>query len=224
MGILTGENAGWFTMSSTPFTSPQEPEYAWEVATLFPEQGSWSEEAYFQLTDGTNKLVELSDGRLEFLPMPTELHQALVGFLYHALLAFVTGRDLGIVPYGPLRVRVRPGKIREPDVLFLRKQNFHLRTNRVWNGADLVMEIVSPDPKDRQRDYEAKLADYAQAGIAEYWIVDADRRLVTVNRLEEGRYVLHGEFAAGAEATSVLLPGFSVEVTALFGKIDGLPK
>jgi Uma2 family endonuclease len=211
-------------MSSIPFTSPQEPEYAWEVATLFPEQGSWSEEAYLQLTDGTNKLIEFSDGRLEFLPMPTELHQALIGFLYHALLNFVTAHDLGFVPFPPLRVRVRPGKIREPDVLFLCKQNFHLRTNRVWNGADLVMEVVSTDPKDRQRDYEDKLAEYAHAGIAEYWIVDAERRLVTVNRLDQGQYAKHGEFSLGAAATSVLLPGFAVGVAELFGVIDELPK
>jgi Uma2 family endonuclease len=204
-------------MSSTSFTSPQEPEYAWEVATLFPEQGSWSEETYLQLTDGTNKLIELTDGRLEFL------HQALVGFLYHALLNFVTKGDLGLVPYGPLRVRVRSGKVREPDVLFLRKQNFHLRTNRVWNGADLAMEVVSPDPKDRQRDYEDKLAEYAQSGIGEYWIVDAEHRLVTVNRLDQGRYVTHGEFSPEEEATSVLLPGFVVNVADLFGVIDELP-
>jgi Uma2 family endonuclease len=86
------------------------------------------------------------------------------------------------------------------------------------------MEVVSPDPNDRQRDYEAKLADYAQAGIAEYWIVDAERRLVTVNHLEGGSYVLHGEFGPGMVATSVLLPEFSVDVTTLFGVIAELPE
>jgi Uma2 family endonuclease len=212
------------TMSVIPSSLPPEPEYAWEVATLFPEQGSWSEEAYLHLTDGTNKLVEFSDGRLEFLPMPTEQHQALVGFLYHALLAFVTGGGLGIVPFPPLRVRVRPGKIREPDVLFLRKENFHLRSNRVWSGADLVMEVVSPDPSDRQRDYHEKLADYSQAGIAEYWIVDPERRLVAVYRLDNGGYVLHGEFASAGKAASALLPGFDVDVKSLFNVMDELPQ
>lgn len=211
-------------MSTFPYSLSSEPEYAWEVATLYPEQGYWSEEAYLQLTDGTNKPIEFTDGRLEFLPMPTELHQALVGFLYHALLNFVTQGDLGIVPFPPLRVRVRPGRIREPDVLFLRKQNFHLRSNRLWNGADFVMEVVSPDPKDRQRDYAEKLADYAEAGIAEYWIVDAERRLVTVFRLDGGRYVIHGEFGPGAMASSVLLPDFGIDVTALFGVIETLPE
>jgi Uma2 family endonuclease len=195
-------------------------DYAWEVATLFPSQGHWSEVAYLELTDGTNRRIEFSQGRLEFLPMPTELHQALVGFLYHALLSFVKRLDLGLVPFPPLRVRVGEGKIREPDVLFLRKEHFHLRTNRVWNGADLVMEVVSPDPKDRQRDYEEKVADYAAAGINEYWIIDAQRAVVLVHQLANGKYALSGEFKPGDQATSPTLGGFSVDVAALFQVAD----
>ncbi len=144
-------------MSMIPPSQTSDADYAWEVATLFPPQGHWSEEAYLNLTDGTNRRIELVDGRLEFLPMPTELHQALAGFLYHALLAFVTRGGLGIVPFPPLRVRVPGGRYREPDVLFLRKDNFRLRSNRIWKGADIVMEVVSGDPKDRKCDYEDKL-------------------------------------------------------------------
>lgn len=195
-------------------------DYAWEVATLFPEQGAWTDEAYLELTDGTNRKIEFADGRLEFLPMPTELHQALVGFLYHALLNFVTKHGLGMVPFPPLRVRVQPGRIREPDVLFLRKENFHLRTNRVWNGADLVMEVVSPDPKDRQRDYEEKLADYAAAGISEYWIVDSERSAVSIYRLDGGKYNLNGEYTLGAQAESLVVSGFTIDVAALFKVAD----
>jgi Uma2 family endonuclease len=211
-------------MSTTHPFLPTEPEYAWEVATLFPEQGHWSEEAYLSLTDGTNKRIEFLDGRLEFLSMPTELHQALVGFLYHALLAFVKSSNLGVVPFPPLRVRVRPGKVREPDVLFLRRENYHLRANRIWGGADLVMEIVSPDPKDRQRDYEEKLHDYAAARISEYWIVDPERRAVLVHTLQGDRYTLAGEYSVGTKAASVLLSGFEVNVQSLFQAIEELPE
>jgi Uma2 family endonuclease len=207
-------------MSIVPISS--DAEFAWEVATLFPEQGSWSEGAYLDLTDGTNRLVELVDGRLEFLPMPTELHQALVGFLNHALYDFVIAHGLGLVPFPPLRVRVRPGRLREPDILFLKKENFGLRSNRVWSGADLVMEVVSPDPKDRQRDYEEKLAEYAAAGIAEYWIIDAQRQLVVVYILADSNYELHGEFKRGEQAASALLNGFVVDVAALFDVGDSV--
>jgi Uma2 family endonuclease len=209
-------------MSIIPPSLTSEADYAWEVATLFPPQGHWSEAAYLDLTDGTNRRIELVDGRLEFLPMPTELHQALAGFLYHALLSFVTRLDLGIVPFPPLRVLIPRANYREPDVLFLRKENFQLRSNRIWKGADLVMEVVSGDPKDRQRDYEDKLHDYAEANVAEYWIVDFDRKNVTVHRLQGEQYAIHSEFGPGQQATSLLLPGFTVDVAELFAVADNV--
>ena len=207
-------------MSIIPPSLAAEADYAWELATLFPAQGYWTENAYLDLTDGTNRRIELVDGRLEFLPMPTELHQALVEFLFDALRAFVKKHDLGFVPMPTLRVRVpsdRPrANYREPDILFIRKENYHLRSNRIWNGADLLMEIVSGDPKDRKRDYEDKLADYTATKVAEYWIIDPELHTVTIHRLDGDRYATHGEFGPGQQATSVLLAEFSIDVAALF--------
>jgi Uma2 family endonuclease len=60
-------------------------EPAWEVALLLPAQGEWSEDDYLWLTDHTRCLVELTDGRVEVLPMPTDEHQRIVLFLYRAL-------------------------------------------------------------------------------------------------------------------------------------------
>lgn len=213
-------------MATLP-TSPQqehELEYAWELATLYPAQGAWSEAEYLDLTDGTKRRIEFTDGRLEFLAMPTDMHEALVHFLYRALYACVAPRRLGIVYINGIRLRIRRDKVRLPDVIFLHKDNFHARHNRVWDGADLAMEVVSDDPKDRQRHYETKLADYAEAGVAEYWIVDFERRRVVVHRLEGGAYVVHGEFSPGEQATSVLLPGFGVDVTALFAAAEEVPE
>ena len=211
-------------MSSAPLSNSSTPDFAWDVATLFPEQGSWTEAAYLDLTDGSNKRVELVDGRLEFPTMPTEIHQALVGFLYHALLTFAAARGIGVVPFPPLRVRIKPGKIREPDVLFLSNENLHHRNNRLWTGADLVMEVVSPDPKDRLRDYEEKQIDYAQGGVPEYWIVDPAAQAVVVLRLDAGRYVEHGRFAPGETATSWRLNGFAIDVTELFSVTKDIPQ
>ncbi|MEX2316401.1 MAG: Uma2 family endonuclease [Pirellulales bacterium] len=201
-----------------------EADYAWEVATLFPEQGFWSEEAYLDLTDGTSRRIEFNDGRLEFLPMPTEIHQELIAFLYHALYLYVERLGLGKVHFSALRVRIRPGKIREPDVLFLHKDHFHARHNRVWDAADLVMEVVSDDPKDHARDYQEKLVDFAEAKTAEYWIVDPERQLVIVHRLDGNRYAVHNQFLRGQQATSVLLDGFAIDVDALFAVADNIPE
>lgn len=197
-------------------------DYAWGIATMYPEQGSWGLEDYYSLTDGSNRRVEFVDGRLEFLPMPTELHQQLAGFLYHALLRFVTRNPLGRVPFPPIRVRVSPGKVREPDVLFLAAENAHKRHNRAWDGADLVVEVVSGDHGDRKRDYVDKVDDYARIGIREYWIVDHEARVVIVHRLDEGTYSVAGRYTDGETAASVLLDGFTVDVAALFKVADDI--
>jgi Uma2 family endonuclease len=210
-------------MTSMPHIPSQEPEYAWEVATLYPEQGEWSEEEYLELTDHTNRRIEFTDGRVEFLSMPTEMHQELIAFLYHALYRYVDQLRLGKVHFSGLRVRVRPGKIREPDLIFLHKDHFRVRHNRVWGGADLVMEVVSDDPKDRQRDYEQKLVDYAEAKVSEYWIVDFERQVVTVHRLDGDRYAVYAKFTRGERATSVLLQGFEVDIAALFAAAENIP-
>jgi Uma2 family endonuclease len=210
-------------MSSMPLTPSHEPQYVWEVATLYPEQGEWSEEEYLDLTDHANRRIEFTDGRLEFLAMPTEVHEALVQFLLFALFDFVEKRRLGKVYSNGIRLRIRPRKVRLPDVIFLHKDHFHARHNRVWDGADVVMEVVSDDVKDRARDYQEKLADYAEAKIAEYWIIDPETQRVLVHRLDGVQYAVHGEFTPGQQATSALLDGFVIDVAVLFAAAQGIP-
>ncbi|HVT29093.1 MAG TPA: Uma2 family endonuclease, partial [Lacipirellulaceae bacterium] len=122
-------------MSLLTSSQPSEPDYVWEVATLFPEQGEWSEEEYLSLTDGTNRRIELTNGRLEFLPMPTEIHETIVRFLFLTLYEFVTAKKLGQVYFNGIRLRVRPNKVRLPDIVLLLKEHFYARHNRIWDGA-----------------------------------------------------------------------------------------
>ena len=195
----------------TPKKSRLEP--AWEIAHLFPLQGAWSEADYLALE--TNHLVELSDGYIEVLPMPSERHQDIALLLATLLRAFVTGKRLGKVLIAPFRIRLRADKYREPDVMFMLREHSDRRTENYWHGADLVMEVVSPD--DPKRDTEVKLREYAQAGIPEYWLVNPLTEKVTVFTLaEEESYHIHGEFAAGETAGSRLLDGFTVDVAAVF--------
>src|SRR5262249_39928321 len=125
------------------------PEPTWDVAHLFPPQGQWTEEEYLALD--SNHLVELSGGRLEVLAMPTMSHQVLVAYLYGLLLPFVSSKDLGTVLFAALRVRLWRGTIREPDIVFMRKEHAHRTGEEFWQGADLVMEVVSAGPEDRRR-------------------------------------------------------------------------
>ena len=183
------------------------------LAKVLPRQGEWDEEGYLWLTDRTNRLVEFADGRIEVLPVPTREHQAILKYLFLALHAFLHPRG-GTVFFAPLRVQVRPRIFREPDLVLLRDARDPRLQNRYWLGADLVLEIVSPDDPDR--DLVEKRRDYAAARIPEYWIVDPRAGTITVLRLEGDTYVEHGVFRRDSQATSALLPGFAVDVSAVF--------
>ena len=180
---------------------------------LLPDQGQWSDEEYLWLTDHTNRLVEFSDGIVEVLPMPTDLHQAILGFIFLAFDAFVTPLG-GTVRFAPLRLRLRTGKFREPDLLLLLNAKDPRRQNRFWTGADLVLEVVSEDHPER--DLVQKRDEYAKTKIPEYWIINPLTATILVYRLKGNKYPKANTWARGTTAASVLLPGFGVKVDEVF--------
>jgi len=141
--------------------------------------------------------------------MPTEEHQAILEYLFLTFRAFIEQLG-GKVRFAPLRLQVRAGRFREPDILLVRDARDPRRQNRYWLGADLVVEIVSPD--DPERDTVTKRVDYAEAGVPEYWIVNPVEATITVLQLAETAYNEYGVFTRGETARSALLNGLSVAV------------
>ena len=188
------------------------------LCDVLPAQGAWNEDAYLWLTDHSNRLIEFTDGCIEEMPMPTFTHQSILLFLYEMLRTYLKPRG-GVVMVAALRLRVRPGKFREPDLLLLRDRTDRRCQDRYWEGADLVVEVVSPDNPDR--DLVEKRADYAEAGIPEYWIADPRDETVRVLSLRGAAYVEHGVYRRGDTATSALLAGFAAEVSAIFDASAG---
>ena len=183
------------------------------VADSAALQGFWTEAQYLALTNQSNRLLEFTDGCIEVLPMPTQRHQAISRFLFLALYFFVRGIG-GNVFYAPLRLRIREGKFREPDLLLVTDAEDPRCRNDYWFGADLVVEVVSPD--NPTRDLIDKRKDYAEAGIPEYWIANPVTGTLTVLVLLGDEYREHGVFQPGEQAGSPILPGFSVDVRELF--------
>jgi Uma2 family endonuclease len=120
----------------------------------------------------------------------------------------------GKVHFAPLRLRIGPGKFREPDLLLLLSATDPRRQNRYWTGADLALEVVSEDKPER--DLVQKRGDYAESGVPEYWIVNPETESITVLRLDGAAYAEAGTYGRGAAAASVRLSGFAVAVTAVF--------
>lgn len=183
------------------------------LCNALPRQGAWSDDAYLWLTDHSRRLIEFTDGWLEELPTPTSTHQLVLLFLYDVFRAHLQGRG-GVVMVVPLRMRIRAGKFREPDLLLLRHRDDPRFADRYWCGADLVAEVVSTDNPDR--DLVDKRTDYAEARIPEYWIADPRDETILVLQLDNDAYREVGVYRRGDSAPSQLLDGLRVNVDAAF--------
>ncbi len=188
----------------------------WEMALDFPDQGDWTEEEYLALPGG--KLVEFTNGHIEVLPMPSEYHQDVSGNIFAALRAFVRSHNLGKVLAAPMPMKVDQRKYREPDVLFKRKEKLSAnpKGTNYWDGADLVVEVMSEGTENRRRDLVTKRALYAAAKVREYWIVDLEVQQVTVLKLKTGKYVTLGVFKSPDQIQSSVIPGLQLAVSEVF--------
>lgn len=189
---------------------------AWERAQVFPVRYPCTEDEYLSLD--SQRLVEYADGFLEILPMPATQHQLILAFLFKALDARVMAGRLGRVLFAPLKVRTGEGKVREPDILFMKREHARRVRSHLWEQPDLVMEIVSEN--NRRHDLETKRDEYARAGIPEHWIVDPEEATITVFVLKRRRraYAEPGVFHKGERAASTVVPGFGVDVTEVFSQ------
>jgi Uma2 family endonuclease len=189
--------------------------YVTEIAKLFPRQGEWTERDFFALPE-SNLPLELARGKIVMAPAPDDQH--ISGELFFALKAHVDAHQLGAVRHAPYDVRLFPGTIRQPDLVFIRSEHMDRIVGRYFDGPpDWVAEIISPG--SRELDEEVKLAEYAQAGVPEYWLVDPENRTIRVYTLQGEAYILTSTASLGQVARSATIEGFEVPVGGVFGKL-----
>ena len=101
-----------------------------------------------------------------------------------------------------------------PDVAFIqagREPQGEARWHFARLAPDLVVEVCSPS--DRDRDMQAKVALYQEAGVPLVWIVDPQAETVKVMALGQPPVVLTvTDILDGGE----VLPDFQVEVAEFF--------
>ena len=183
-----------------------------DLACAALARANWTVADYLAL-DG-NYLVEYRDGYIEVLPMPDMRHQDIAERFGDMLKRHLNETNTGKMIRAPFRIRLWEERFREPDLAVMLRENAGRMTNAFWNGADLVVEVLSESNRDH--DLTTKVEEYARAGINEYWILDPKHREVRVLSLVDGRYQASGPHSAGTSATSRLLPGFAVDIAAIF--------
>ncbi|HEV2491705.1 MAG TPA: Uma2 family endonuclease [Terriglobia bacterium] len=160
------------------------------------------------------KRREIIDGELFVTPSPLSKHQLAVGRIAAAFFRYLDDHPIGELLLAPLDVILSDYDVLEPDLLFILNEHRSIIQDWVRGAPDLVIEVLSPTTA--RQDRGPKLKAYARFGVPEYWIVDAEERVVEVYRLTEQGY-RPAQTLRGREAlTSPLLPGFALSPQDIF--------
>jgi Uma2 family endonuclease len=134
-----------------------------------------SYEAFLSAQD-EHPWAEWVDGEIvDMTPVGWE-HQRVVRFLVTLLDLYVQAHKAGEIVFEPFQMKTGPDLPgRAPDIMFLSKENLkRLRPTHVEGPADLVVEVVSPG--SRGRDRGDKFFEYEKGGVCEFWLVDPERK------------------------------------------------
>jgi Uma2 family endonuclease len=170
---------------------------------------SWPRDERFELIDGEPYAMS---------PAPRREHQRLLTELTRQVANALQHEPCDVYP-APFDVKLSPREADErptvvqPDLTVVCDEA-KLTEQGVTGPPDLVVEIVSPDTgfHDRGRKFDL----YERYGVAEYWIVEPNEKLIEVYRLENSRFLRAGVSGPEESLKSVAVPAIEIDLSALF--------
>ncbi|MGI8642423.1 MAG: Uma2 family endonuclease [Pyrinomonadaceae bacterium] len=167
-----------------------------------------------------NKKMEFINGEIIFHSPVKLQHNRATTLLGKLLDTFVVKHNLGLMGLEKLLVSLTRNDY-EPDICFFgnEKAKSFKRKQMQFPAPDFVVEVLSDSTAKYDR--ETKFQDYAAHGVSEYWIVDADKKVVEQYFLQNEQYELLLK-AKDGEIESVVLADFKIPIRAIFDEAENL--
>ena len=153
---------------------------------------------------------ELVYGYVRDAAAPTPRHQWAVGDIYRCFWTHLTESGAGRVWMSPIDVVLdrERGLVVQPDVIVVLNDRLPIVSDRVWGAPDLVVEVLSPQPRIGSR--EERIAWFAEYGVRECWIVQQLVRQVEVISFGDGMIAGRRLYTPDEEISSKVLPRLNV--------------
>jgi Uma2 family endonuclease len=157
-------------------------------------------------------------------PSPTCRHQDLVLELSHQIRGALEGKPARLC-LSPLDVRLPSSDeadeeidtVVQPD-LFIVCDGKRLETRGLRGAPDWLVEVLSPGTATH--DLTRKLPVYERAGVREVWLVHPTDLILTVYRLEEGRYGCPTTQALKGQTSLTAVPGVTIDWDRLVAQLE----
>jgi len=173
-----------------------------------------SEALYDALTELEEDVkAELIDGVMIVHSPEKTRHEDVFGFLFPMMRIFAIQTKQAKVLGSMATVHLGTCRKVKPDIVAVREERKHIVTEDAIEGTpDLVVEIVSQST--RRYDFGEKRKVYEEAGVPEIWLVDFERKQVTVVRKVGQKY--RSETKSTGIVKSQVLKGFWLQVDWLW--------
>ena len=125
--------------------------------------------------------AELIDGKIYYMNPPVRIHQHIIVKMLVTISNYISDQngscEVYPSPFGVYLSGETGRDLLEPDLVVICNPDC-LHDKGCMGAPDWVMEVISPSTKSR--DYAIKLFKYRTAGVKEYWIVNPEKRIVSV--------------------------------------------
>ena len=154
--------------------------------------------------------AELIDGQIYYMSAPLRVHQSIIVEILFAIKSHIRSHngscEVYPSPFGVYLNGEEGQDLLEPDLLVVCNPDI-LHQKGCMGAPDWVMEVVSPSTESR--DYGIKLFKYRSAGVKEYWIVNPQKRIVTVYQFDRIPEIVN-VYSFEETIPFALFPGLSV--------------
>lgn len=133
-----------------------------------------------QALPADGKRYEVVHGELLVTPAPRPWHQEIVARLQETLRAYLRREPVGVCLPSPADLILDDMTLVQPDLFVVDPVEARTWAWEEFRTFLLVAEVTSPSTAARDRG--VKRRRYQQHGVATYWVVDPEARLVEVWR------------------------------------------
>lgn len=155
------------------------PRRAEQIMGMPAVRATWTVAMLDDLPDDGQR-YEIIDGVLHVTPAPSDVHQLVVSVFRDRLHDYLRPSTFARALQSPADVRKddRTRNRVQPDVFVVRLVD-GLRPAYPYSLADLLLAIEVESPSNALYDYHTKRELYLANGIAEYWVVNAEARILS---------------------------------------------
>ena len=191
-----------------------EPDFSYSGLYTYADYLKWTIEERLELIKG--RIFRMS-------PAPSVNHQRLSQFLNNQLYNFLTGKPCEVFA-APFDVRLPKNSKKHKDIYTVVQPDLcvicdpsQIDALGCIGAPDIVVEILSPS--NSRKELKNKYEVYEESGVKEYWIVSPQDYTFLMYTLTEGKFVPSRLMTEGDVVTSAVLPGFALDLEALFGSL-----